>query len=107
MQVQRVVLSGSGVESWTVLGDDDVSVGVIDQWLGYLTDVERSPNTVKAYAHDVKDYWGVSGVSGSGLASGAVGRHRGVRGVVRGCRRRLGLGGWWCQLRIRMWARRR
>jgi Phage integrase, N-terminal SAM-like domain len=25
--------------------------------LAFLTDVERSPNTVKAYAHDLKDWW--------------------------------------------------
>jgi integrase/recombinase XerD len=25
--------------------------------MAYLTDIERSPNTVKAYAHDLKDYW--------------------------------------------------
>ncbi|WP_221761053.1 site-specific integrase [Kibdelosporangium aridum] len=25
--------------------------------LAYLTDIERSPNTVKAYTHDLKDYW--------------------------------------------------
>jgi site-specific recombinase XerD len=29
----------------------------IERFLAYLTDVERSPNTVKAYAHDLKDYW--------------------------------------------------
>ncbi len=58
MQVQRVVMPGSGVSSWTVLGDDDVPVGPIERYLTYLTDIDRSPNTVKAYAHDLKDYWG-------------------------------------------------
>lgn len=57
MQVQRVVMPGSGVESWTVLGDDDAPVGPVERFLGFLTDVERSPNTVKAYAHDLKDFW--------------------------------------------------
>ena len=57
MQVQRVVLPGVRVESWTVLGDDDVPVEPIEGWLGYLSDIDRSPNTVKAYAHDLKDYW--------------------------------------------------
>jgi integrase/recombinase XerD len=57
MQVQRVVLPTGRVESWTVLGDDDVPVGPIERYLAYLTDIERSPNTVKAYAHDLKDYW--------------------------------------------------
>jgi site-specific recombinase XerD len=45
------------VESWTVLGDDDVPVEPVERFLAYLTDVERSPNTIKAYAHDLKDYW--------------------------------------------------
>ena len=29
----------------------------IERYLAYLTDIERSPNTVKAYAHDLKDYF--------------------------------------------------
>jgi site-specific recombinase XerD len=57
MQVQRVVLPGSRVESWTVLGDDDAPVAPVERYLAYLTAIERSPNTVKAYAHDLKDYW--------------------------------------------------
>ncbi|MGH3577947.1 MAG: tyrosine-type recombinase/integrase [Mycobacterium sp.] len=57
MLVQLVVLPGSGGRSWTVLGDDDVPVGPVERFLAYLTDIERSPNTVKAYAHDLKDFW--------------------------------------------------
>lgn len=38
-------------------GDDDVPVEPIERYLAYLTDVDRSPNTVRAYAYDVKDYW--------------------------------------------------
>ena len=29
----------------------------VERYLAYLTDVERSPNTVKAYAHDLKDWF--------------------------------------------------
>src|SRR5258707_864302 len=57
MQVQPVIMPASGTESWTVLGDDDVPVVPVERYLAYLTDVERSPNTVRAYAHDLKDYW--------------------------------------------------
>jgi site-specific recombinase XerD len=64
MHVQRVVGPSSRVESWTVLGDDDAPVEAIDRFLGYLTDVERSPNTVKAYAHDLKDFWDFLAVGG-------------------------------------------
>jgi integrase/recombinase XerD len=57
MLVQRVVSPMARQDSWTVLGDDDAPVGPIERYLGYLTDIERSPNTIKAYAHDLKDYF--------------------------------------------------
>jgi integrase/recombinase XerD len=57
MLVHPVVIPGSGTRSWTVLGDDDVPVVPVDRFLAYLTDIGRSPNTVKAYAHDMKDLW--------------------------------------------------
>src|SRR6266568_3407199 len=57
MQVQRVEMAAAGTESWTVLGDDDVPVGPVERYLAYLTDIERSPNTVRAYAFDLKNYW--------------------------------------------------
>ncbi len=58
MHVQRVAMPASGEESWTLLGDDDIPVEPVERYLAYLTAIERSPNTVKAYAHDLKDYWG-------------------------------------------------
>ncbi len=58
MQVVRVISAVSSRESWTVLGDDDAPVVAVDRYLAYLTDIERSPNTVKAYAHDLKDWFG-------------------------------------------------
>ena len=57
MLVHPVVVPGSGTRSWTVLGDDDVPVVPVDRFLAYLTDIGRSPNTVKAYAHNLKNYW--------------------------------------------------
>jgi len=56
MLVRPVAIPGSGIRSWTVLGDDDVPVVPVDRFLSYLTDIGRSPNTVKAYAHDLKSY---------------------------------------------------
>jgi len=56
--VQRVLMPVSSVESWTVLGDGGGPVEPIERYLAYLTDIERSPNTVKAYAHDLKDWFG-------------------------------------------------
>jgi integrase/recombinase XerD len=64
MLVQPVVAPGSGTRSWTVLGDDDVPVVPVDRFLAYLTDIGRSPNTVRAYAHDLKDYWVFIGFRG-------------------------------------------
>jgi integrase/recombinase XerD len=64
MLVYPVVVPGRGTLSWTVLGDDDVPVVPVDRFLAYLSDIGRSPNTVKAYAHDLKDYWCFLGVRG-------------------------------------------
>lgn len=57
VHVQRVLAPDSGAESWTVLGEDGSPIGPVERFLAYLSDIERSPNTVKAYAHDLKDYW--------------------------------------------------
>jgi site-specific recombinase XerD len=56
MRVQRVLVPDSVIESWTLLGDDLVPVEPVERFLAYLALVERSPNTVKAYAHDLKDW---------------------------------------------------
>ena len=55
LRVQRVVMP-SGVESATLLRGG-VVVGPIDRFLAHLTAVGRSPNTVRAYAHDLRDYF--------------------------------------------------
>jgi integrase/recombinase XerD len=57
MRVQRVLMPGSDEESWTVLDDDHVPLDPVERFLGYLASIERSPNTVKAYAHDLKDWF--------------------------------------------------
>ena len=64
MLVQRVVMPVSSLESWTVLGDGGGPVEPIERYLAYLTDIERSPNTVKAYAHDLKDWFDFLDVRG-------------------------------------------
>lgn len=56
MLTQRVLSPVMRREAWTVLGDDGPVVP-IERYLAYLTDIERSPNTVKAYAHDLKDWF--------------------------------------------------
>src|SRR5450756_2237039 len=56
MLVRQVLMPGSSVESWTVLGAGGGPVEPVERYLAYLSDIERSPNTVKAYAHDLKDW---------------------------------------------------
>lgn len=57
MRVQRVLMPGSGAESWTVLDDELRPLEPVERFLAYLASIERSPNTVKAYAHDLKDWF--------------------------------------------------
>jgi site-specific recombinase XerD len=46
----------SGIESTTVLADGQI-VESVDRFLAHLTAIDRSPNTVRAYAHDLRDYF--------------------------------------------------
>jgi Phage integrase, N-terminal SAM-like domain len=62
MRVQRVLVPGGEWESWTLLGEDHSPVEPVDRFLGYLSSIERSPNTVKAYGHDLKDWFTFLGV---------------------------------------------
>ena len=57
MRVQRVVMPETGFESWTVLGDDQLPVEPVERFLAYLAAIEKSPNTIRAYAHDLKDWF--------------------------------------------------
>ena len=54
-RVQRIV--ERGVESWTVIGPDRRPVAPVETFLRWLTDTERSPNTVRAYAGDLRQFW--------------------------------------------------
>ena len=63
---RRVRMPSSGVESWTVVGRDARPVPLVDEFLGWLTGIERSPNTVEAYARDLAAFW--SFLAGRGLA---------------------------------------
>ena len=57
MRVQRLVMPSSGVQSWTLLGGDQVPVAPVERFLAYLAAIDRSPNTIRAYAHDLKDWF--------------------------------------------------
>ncbi|MBL1178657.1 tyrosine-type recombinase/integrase [Pantanalinema sp. GBBB05] len=56
MKVQKVKLQ-SGQTTWMVLGDDFLPIEPVEEFLAYLRGIERSPNTIKAYAFHLKLYW--------------------------------------------------
>lgn len=53
MKAQRVLMPVTGRESWTVVNDDFVAVTPVERYLSHLAGIERSPNTVRAYAHSL------------------------------------------------------
>jgi len=56
VRVQRLVMPGGGGRSWTVVDDDGVPVEPVESYLAYLWAIERSPNTVRAYATSLR-FW--------------------------------------------------
>jgi integrase/recombinase XerD len=57
LQVRRLLMPSLGIESWTLIGPDLRPVAEVDEYLAWLTHNERSPNTVQAYAFDLKVFW--------------------------------------------------
>lgn len=57
MRVQAVVAPGSGEKSWTVVDDDLRPIDPAERYLAHLAALERSPNTVRAYAHGLRLWW--------------------------------------------------
>lgn len=55
--VQRVVMPHEVGVSWTVLDESFAVVEPVEQFLAYLAVVERSPETVCAYAFDLRDFF--------------------------------------------------
>ncbi len=57
MKVQRVRLPDCAKVTWMVLHDDHLPIEPIEDFLSYLRNIERSPNTIRAYAYHLKLYW--------------------------------------------------
>src|SRR5260370_35333145 len=62
----------TGAESWTVVGDDGVVVAPVERYLAYLSALERSPNTVRAYAMSLRLWFEFLGQAGVGWADAGV-----------------------------------
>lgn len=56
VRVQRLRTAGTGAVSFTVVGVDGLPVDAVEVFLAHLAAVGRSPNTVAAYAHDLRDF---------------------------------------------------
>ena len=78
--VRRVFLPVRATESFTVIGPDLRPVELVDEYLAWLTDCERSPNTVEAYAYDLRAFW--TFLTERGLRWDRVGVGRGMIGSV-------------------------
>jgi integrase/recombinase XerD len=64
--VQKVIMPTTEAESWTVTDDDLEPVQPAEEYLAHLSAIERSPTTVRAYAHSLKLWFEF--VTGRGLA---------------------------------------
>lgn len=56
MQVQRLQTE-TGQPSWTVIDDCHAMIDPVDRYLAFLSASDHSPNTVRAYAHDLRDFF--------------------------------------------------
>lgn len=56
MKVQKAQLAENKFV-WFVLGDDYLPIKPIHEFIRYLNNIERSPNTLRAYANHLKLYW--------------------------------------------------
>ena len=52
-----MVMAFGDAESWTLVDRDLAVVEPVEAFLSHLHAIERSPNTVKAYAHDLRDWF--------------------------------------------------
>ena len=57
LRVQPVVMPFGDPQSWTLVDQDAAVVEPVEAFLSHLHAIERSPNTVKAYAHDLRDWF--------------------------------------------------
>jgi integrase len=56
MKIQKVRLPDNKL-TWLVLDNNYLPIHPIQMFMRYLENLERSPNTLRAYAHNLKLYW--------------------------------------------------
>jgi len=56
-RVQRLRPFDGGPVSYTVLDEDDLPIGPVEEFLAHLSARGRSPNTIRGYAHDLADFF--------------------------------------------------
>lgn len=57
MKVQRARVPDANRCTWMVLDDQYLPVEPIEEFLEYCENIERSPNTIRSYAHHLSLYW--------------------------------------------------
>jgi len=57
MKVQKALVPGTQQVTWMVLDDDYLPVKPIEDFVVYCENIERSPNTIRSYAHHLKLFW--------------------------------------------------
>ena len=57
MKVQKIRLPNVVQPHWIVIGEDYLPVEPIGQYLLYLHNIQKSPLTIRTYAHHLKIYW--------------------------------------------------
>lgn len=72
MKAQRVVLPVTASESWTVVDADFLTVEPAERYLAHLAGIERSPNTVRAYAQSLALWCEFLELRGVGWAGASV-----------------------------------
>ena len=72
MRIQRVIMPVTAAESWTVVDDDGAVVEPVERYLAYIAALERSPNTVRAYAVSLKLFFEFLAEVGLGWAEVGV-----------------------------------
>lgn len=57
MRVQKAISEGSNQIKWLVIGNDYLPVKPIQQYFHFLESCDKSPCTLRTYAHHLKLYW--------------------------------------------------